>query len=391
MKTEKIIEQENKYTIAGFKKRPIIIEKGEDCLVYDSEGNEYIDCIAGIGVANTGHCNKQVISAVKAQIDQLMVCPPMLHNEKRSELIKMLCDISQLDKAFLCNSGTEAVEAAIKFARVSTGKTDIIACVNSFHGRTMGSLALTWKKSYREPFEPVMPGGSHVAFNNFEKLKEKVTDKTAAIIIEIIQGEGGINIADKKYLTQVRALCDKLNILLIFDEVQTGMARTGKWFAHQHFDIKPDIMTLAKGIASGIPMGAVLCNQKIEVPDKLHANTFGGYPIACAASLATIEVIEKEKLCKKAKDLGDYFISKLRIIKSDKIREVRGLGLMIGVELKEKPTRIIKFMMDNGVLVMSSGLTVVRFLPPLTITKNQIDKVVEIFTKSLNLSGDKSG
>src|SRR3989338_7794983 len=222
MKTQKIIDIENKYCVAGFKKRPYVLVKGIGAKVYDSEGKEYIDCIAGIGVANIGHCNEEVVKAIKKQLKKLMICAPLFHHEKRALLLKKLCEISGLNRAFLCNSGTEAVEAAIKFARCVTKKTEIIACVNGFHVRTFGSLSATWKKEYREPFMPLVPGFKHVPFNNFEKLKEEVTDNTAGIIIEIVQGEGGINIADREYLAKIRELCNEKNILLIVDEVQTG-------------------------------------------------------------------------------------------------------------------------------------------------------------------------
>jgi LysW-gamma-L-lysine/LysW-L-ornithine aminotransferase len=377
MNTKTIIDLETKYSIAGFKKRPIAIVKGKGSKVWDADGNEYIDCIAGQGSCNIGHCNEKVIKAVKEQLNKLMISPPMVHNDKRAQLLEKLCKISTFKKAFLCNSGTEAVEAALKFSRVTTKKTEIIAAMNSFHGRTMGALSATWKKNYREPFDPLVPGFSFVPYNNIEKLRAKITDNTAAIILEVVQGEGGIIPADQDYLNEVRELCSEKNIILIFDEVQTGFGRTGELFAWQNYNVKPDMMTVAKSIAGGIPMGAVLCNEKIEVPDKLHANTFGGYPIACAAALATIEVLEKDNLAKKAKELGQYFYSKLKEIDSPKIREIRVIGLMVGIELKEKPAPYIKQLMESGILAFPAGLTVLRFLPTLVISKEEIDTICD--------------
>ncbi|MBN1156646.1 aspartate aminotransferase family protein [Candidatus Woesearchaeota archaeon] len=377
MNKDEIIAKEDLYSVGGFKKRQVAIVKGKDALLWDSEGNEYIDCVGGQGVANIGHCNENVISAVTEQIKKLIICPNLFYNDSRAMLLEKLVKISGLKRAFLCNSGTEAVEAAIKFARISTGKKEIIAAMKSFHGRTFGALSATWKKEYREPFEPLVPGFNHVPFNNMEELEKTVTDNTAAILLEVVQGEGGVNIGSREYFSQVRELCDEKNILLIIDEVQTGFGRTGKMFAHEHYGIKPDILCLAKSIAAGIPMGAVVCNEKINVPPGAHATTFGGYPFSCAAALASIEFIEKQELCNRSKELGEYFINELKRIESNKIREIRGIGLMIGVELKEKPVPYLHALMDKGVLALPAGLTVLRYLPPLVITKEQIDIVVE--------------
>ncbi len=383
IKTEDIFRIDDEHSIAGFKKRLLSIEKGKGAVLYDSEGNKYIDCVGGQGVAIVGHCPKPVTTAIKKQVDELIICPSIFYNEKKSQLLKKLSEISSLKRAFFCNSGAEAVEAAFKFARVTTGKTEIIAAMRAFHGRTMGVLGATWKKEYREPFQKLINGIKHVPYNCVEKLQAAVTEDTAAIILEVVQGEGGVIPADKEYLKAARMICDKKNIILIFDEVQTGFGRTGKMFAWQYYDIKPDIMTVAKAIAAGIPMGAVLCNDKINVPLKLHANTFGGYPLTCAAALATIEMIEKENLVKKSETLGVYFTSALKNISNSKIREVRGRGLMIAVELKEDAGPYVQMLSDHGVLALLTGRNIIRFLPPLVISKKQIDAVVMAFDKVL--------
>lgn len=381
MKTNEIMELQDKHSIAGFKKRQLVITKGKGAILWDSEGNKYIDCVGGQGVANIGHAPKPIVDAINKQAKELIINPALFYNEQTALLLQKLSGLSGLGRGFLCNSGAEAVEAAIKFARVSTGKTEIIAAMRGFHGRTFGALAATWKKDYQKPFAPLVPGFKHVPFNKIEKLQEAVTDNTAAIILEVVQGEAGVYPADKEYLTAVRKLCDEKGILLIFDEVQTGFGRTGKMFAWQHYDIKPDMMTLAKSIAGGIPMGAVMCNEKVEVPTKLHANTFGGYPLTCAAALATLDFIEKEKLVENSAELGAYFVKELQKIKSDKIREVRGLGLFAALELKEPAGPFIAQFTEQGVLVLLTGRNILRFLPPLVIGKKEIDLVVKATQK----------
>ncbi|MBN2124440.1 MAG: aminotransferase class III-fold pyridoxal phosphate-dependent enzyme, partial [Deltaproteobacteria bacterium] len=274
-----------------------------------------------------------------------------------------------------CNSGAEAVEAAIKFARATTGKKEIIAAMRGFHGKTMGALAATWGPEYQRPFEPMLQGIKHVPYNNMEKLGPALGGETAAILLELVQGEGGVRPADKEFVRGVRDLCNERNILLIMDEVQTGFGRTGTMFACEQYAI-PDLLCLAKAIAGGIPMGAVLCNDAISVPVKSHSTTFGGNPTACAAALASLEVMERENLVKRAKDMGNYFLERLRTIESDKIREIRALGLMIGIELKEKAGPCVQQLMDRGVIVLLAGATVIRLLPPLVISREEIDTVV---------------
>ncbi len=315
----------------------------------------------------------------------LITNPAIFYNDKRALLLEKLVSISpkSLTRAFLTNSGTEAVEAAIKFARVTTGKTDFICAMRGFHGRTMGALSGTHKSDYRDPFEPLVPGFSFVPFNNLEKLESEITDKTAGIILEVVQGEGGINIGSKEYFDGVRKLCDENNIMMIIDEIQSGFCRTGKMFACDHFDIQPDIMTVAKAIGGGFPLGATLCSDKIKISTGQHGSTFGGNPLAAAASLAAIDFMIDNDLPKLAEEKGNYFVSKININDLSKVRSIRNMGLMIGIELKEKVQPYIVQLMEKGILAMPAGKTVLRLLPPAVISFEELDKVADIINEIL--------
>ncbi len=366
------------YELPVYPRRDIVIVRGKGATLIDENGREYIDCASNVGVSNIGHGHPAVAEAVYAQYLSLGNCYSMFYNPVRARLAETLAALApgNLKRVFFCNSGTEATEAAIKFARASTGRPEIIAAMRGFHGKTMGALAATWGPEYQRPFEPMLPGVKHVPFNNYEKLEAAAGDATAAILLEIVQGEGGVRVGDGEYFKQVRKLCDAGGILLIADEVQTGFGRTGTMFACEQF-VVPDMMSLAKSLAGGIPMGAVLCNDRIQVPVKSHTSTFGGNPTACAAALASLEVIEKEGLVENARNLGAYFLQELRNIESPKIREVRGLGLMLGIELKEKAGPYVQALMEKGVIVLLAGATVIRLLPPLVIARPQIDTVVD--------------
>lgn len=372
------------YELDVYPKRDIVIVKGKNAKVWDDKGEEYIDCAAGIGVATVGHCNDSVIKAITKQAKTLITCPGLFYNDTRAKLLKKLVDVApdSITRAFLCNSGTEAMEAALKFTRFNTGKTDFLCAVRGFHGRTMGALSGTFKEAYREGFGPLIEGFSFVPYNNFEKIEGAVTDKTAGIILELVQGEGGINIADKEYISNVRKLCDDKGIIFIVDEIQTGFCRTGKFFASEHYDLNPDIMTVAKGIAGGFPMGAALCSDKIDMPIGKHGTTFGGNPLACAAAIAAIDFMNDNKLYEQAEDKGEYFVGKLKQEELSKVREIRHLGLMIGIELKEKVKPYLQELMERKVLALPSGLIVIRLLPPLTISTEELDfvsgKLIEI-------------
>ncbi len=385
-----LMEIEDKYSSGIYSRKGLRLVKGREARLWDSEGNEYIDCMAGVGVANVGHANPEIIRAINEQISQLTVCPaPYYYHESRARLLEKLNEITPpgLSKAFLCNSGTEAVEASLKFARAWTGKKKIIACMRSFHGRTFGALSATWKKKYKTPFEPLVPGFAHVPYGDLDRLEEEVSDDTAAVLLEPVQGEGGVYPSPEGYLTGVREMCDQSNVLLILDEVQTGFGRTGRMFACEHWRVTPDLMCIAKAMGGGVPIGACVMREQINLSVGIHGSTFGGNPLAAAAARAVIDYIQTHGLVQQAKKRGEYFLDgleKLKKDKKDKIRQVRGLGLMIGLQLREKAGSYLDALIDRGVLALPAGATVVRFLPPLEITEAEIDQVLEALEDVLN-------
>jgi acetylornithine/LysW-gamma-L-lysine aminotransferase len=365
---------EELYLLPVYPRRNVVFVRGKGARLYDENDREYIDFASNVGVSNIGHGDEHVAKAVYEQYLTLGNCYAIFYNPVRAALAEKLVSVApgRLKKVFFCNSGAEAVEGAIKFARASTGKTRIIAAMRGFHGKTFGALAATWGPEYQKPFVPMLQGITHVPYNNFNKLKETVTKETAAVILEPVQGEGGVRVGDKEFFRSVRSLCSSEGILLIMDEVQTGFGRTGTLFACEQF-VEPDLLCVAKSLAGGIPMGAVLCSESVHVPVKSHTSTFGGNPLACAAALASLEVIETKGLVENAKRLGKYLLDELQAIKSDKIREVRGLGLMVGIELKEKAGPYVQNLMEKGIVVLLAGATVIRLLPPLVITREEID------------------
>lgn len=377
---------EAQYTSGVYTKRDLTIVRGEGALLWDDQGNEYIDCVGGQGAANLGHAHPKIVQAISQQASQLVSCPEMFYNPLRATLSTRLAAIApgKMDRVFLCNSGTEAIEAAFKFARYTTGRRKIVAAMRGFHGRTMGALSATWNKKYRDPFLPLVPDFEHVPYNNLERLEVTVDDQTAAVVLEVVQGEGGVHLGTAAYLQGAQALCRERGALLILDEVQTGFGRTGKMFAAQHYGLEPDLMCLAKSIAAGIPMGAVMIGERVgELSSGIHGSTFGGNPLAAAASLAAIEALENEKLPERAADLGEYLLDKLQEINSPLIREIRALGLMVGIEIKQKVAPYLQALTTRAVLAQPAGLTVIRLLPPLVISKEQIDRVVEALSKVL--------
>jgi acetylornithine/LysW-gamma-L-lysine aminotransferase len=373
-----IISIENQHTSGLYTKQPIIIVRGQGASLWDNNGIEYIDCSSGHGVANLGHAHPKVSAAIAAQSTQLVTLFETYYNDKRAALMEKITSlVPGLGKVFLCNSGTEAVEAALKFARVSTGRKNVIAAMRGFHGRTMGSLSATFNKKYKEPFEPLVPGFSHVAYNNIDALESAVTGQVAAVILEAVQGEGGVYPADPQYLQAARHICTERGALLIIDEVQTGLGRTGKMFAFQHSNTTPDIVCIAKSLAGGLPMGAVLFGDSVKnLTPGLHGSTFGGNPLACAAALAALSAILEEDLPGQAAAKGAYLLEELKSIESPLIREVRGLGLMVGIELKQKVTPYLAALQDRHILALNAGLTTIRLLPPLVITREQLDRVI---------------
>jgi len=380
LNSSEIVALENRHDSGLYPKYPLVLVRGEGARVWDADGREYIDCVGGHGVANVGHANPAVIRAVTEQVQRLVICPNGFYNDQRAQLLAELTRIgpSGLERAFLCNSGTEAVEAAFKFARLATCRTKVVAAMRGFHGRTFGALSATWRKGYRQPFEPLVPGFEFVPYNRLERMQQTVDEETAAVILEVVQGEGGVNPGDGEYLRGVQSLCRERGTLFIVDEVQTGFGRTGRMFASLHYDLQPDLMCVAKSIAGGLPMGAVLIGSRVgDLPKKAHGSTFGGNPLACAAALATIRYIEAEHLPQRAAELGARLLAGLKGISSPRIRQVRGLGLMVGVELKGKSGPYLAALAERGVLALAAGATVMRFLPPLVISAEDVDTVVE--------------
>ncbi len=364
-----------------YAKRPLVLVRGQGTRVWDADGREYLDCATGIGVAAVGHANPYVANAIAEQARTLMTCADAhFYNDKRAQLMEKLVEIApgnRLRHVFLCNSGTEANEAAIKFARAFTKRPGIIAAMRSFHGRTLGALSATWKEKYRKPFEPLVPGFQHIPFGQLQKLEAAITDETAAVLLEPVQGEGGIYPAPLGYLEAVRELCTQKKVLLVLDEVQTGFGRTGRMFACEHFHIEPDILCLAKAMGGGMPIGAILLREDISLDKGLHGSTFDGNPLACAASLATIEYIQQKDLTRRAAEMGAYFLNRLTAFEGqERVREARGLGLMLALQLRVKSAPYLLKLMEHGVLALPAGNTVIRFLPPLEISRDEVDQVI---------------
>jgi len=382
---QNIIEIENHHTSGLYTKQNFAIVRGQGASLWDSDGNEYIDCSSGHGVANLGHAHPKVAEAVYKQASTLITLFETFPNDQRAALMEKLTALTPgLERVFFCNSGTESVEAAIKFARLSTGRRGIVAAMRGFHGRTMGALSATWNKKYREAFEPLVPDYSHVAYNNIEALEKAVNDQTAAVLLEPVQGEGGVYPADPSYMESVRELCDRTGALLIMDEVQTGFGRTGMMFAYQHYGITPDMLCVAKSLAGGVPMGAVLMGEAIKnLAPGLHGSTFGGNPLSCAAANAALGVMLDENLPRQSLVKGAYFRDRIRELNLPIVRDVRGIGLMIGIELKKKVAPYIKALQERNIIALNAGLTTIRLLPPLVITYEQLDQVIDTLAEVL--------
>jgi acetylornithine/LysW-gamma-L-lysine aminotransferase len=378
---------EKEYEFGVYPKRSVSLAYGKEEFVYDYDGKEYVDCTTGIGVALLGHAHPKIIGAINEQARKLITCNEIFPNEKRTLLLKKLAEIAPngLKKSFLCNSGAEAIECAMKLARAYTKKSKFISTMNAFHGKTFGSLSLTYKEHYREPFKPLVEPTVFVRYGDADALKQAIDSNTAAFFVEPVQGEGGVRVAPDGYLKEVQEICNERGVLLVVDEIQTGLGRTGKMFACEHWNVTPDIMCLAKGIAGGIPMGATIAREEIvNLKPLQHSTTFGGNPLACAAALSTIELIQKENLVERAAKEGAYFLNELRRLEKKKeAREARGLGLMLALELKTKAKSAIDSCAERGLLVLLAGDMVMRFLPPLIIRRSSIDKVLDILDEVL--------
>lgn len=382
-KYDSIIEKDSKYVMQTYGRQPLVLSEGKGAVVRDIYGKEYIDCVAGIAVNNVGHCHPAVVRAIQAQAEKLLHVSNLYYTEIQAELAEALVSVTGMERVFFCNSGTEAVEAAMKLARMASGKSAFIAAEHSFHGRTIGALSVTHKSMYRDPFmPPVSSETTFVPYSDADAIRQAISENTAAVILEPIQGEGGVNIPDPEYLKEAREICDETGTFLIFDEVQTGFGRTGTWFCKDQFGVEPDIMSMAKAIGGGFPMGAIAAREGLSFGRGQHASTFGGGPLACAAALASIEAIREEGLLKRSKENGTYFMGKLRNMEREDVVEVRGKGLMIGVEIKHPCSDFVDFAREHGVLVNCTSESVLRLVPPLVITKEQIDKVVDVLEQA---------
>ena len=390
MTTQETIDLFDKYVIANYGRLPRVIVKGEGCYLYDADGNKILDMFPGWAVSAIGHCHPKVVEALRRQAGKLLHIDNTFYSEPQGELAKLLSERAFGGKCFFCNSGAEANEAALKLARLHTSqeKYKFITAEGSFHGRTFATVTATAQPKYHEGFLPLLPGFVYVPFNDTEALESAFSDEVAAVLVEPIQGEGGINIAGDKYLQAIRRLCDENGAVMILDEVQTGIGRTGKWFGYQHFDVVPDIITMAKALGGGVAIGAMMAKDQIAaslVPGK-HASTFGGNCLACAAGVAVIEAIEEDNLLENAAELGQYTKGKLLELKQKHsvIDSVRGIGLMIGVQLTGPGADIVAQCLANGLRINCTSDTVLRFMPPMIAAKSHIDQAIEILDTVLN-------
>ena len=392
-KNQKIALLTKKYIAQTYGRYPIALVRGNGTKVWDKNNKQYLDFVSGLAVNNLGHCHPAIVSAIKKQAGTLLHVSNLYHIEPQSQLAEQLTSLCFADKFFLCNSGAEAIESAIKLARKFSfdqghpERTEIITMHNSFHGRTLGALSATAQKKFHTGFQPILQGFKYVPFNNIQAVKKSVSKKTCAILVEPIQGEGGVNAADSSYLKDLKSLCKKNNILLIFDEVQTGFGRTGSLFAHESFKIKPDILTLAKALGGGIAIGAIGSTNRVmkSFAPGSHAATFGGNPIACAAALASLKVITSNGFLKKTSETGDYFFECLQNLAEQHsiIKEVRGKGMMLAIELSKPGNEVVLDCMENGFLINCIQKNILRFLPPLNISRKNINILMPVLSKSL--------
>jgi acetylornithine/N-succinyldiaminopimelate aminotransferase len=390
MTTQETIELFDKYVIANYGRLPRVIVRGEGCYLYDAEGNKILDMFPGWAVSALGHCHPKVVAALRKQAGELLHIDNTFYSEPQGQLAKLLSERAFGGKCFFCNSGAEANEAALKLARLYTAKEKykFITAEGSFHGRTFATVTATAQPKYHEGFLPLLPGFSYIPFNDVAALESAFSDEVAAVMVEPIQGEGGINVATEEFLQAIRRLCDRNGAVMILDEVQTGIGRTGKWFAYQHFDVEPDIITMAKALGGGVAIGAMMAKAELAAvltPGK-HASTFGGNCIACAAGIAVIEAIEEDSLLQNAAQLGQYTKDKLLQLKQKHsvIDSVRGIGMMIGVQLTGPGAAIVDKCLEQGLRINCTHDTVLRFMPPMIATKEQIDRAIEILDDVLS-------
>ncbi len=388
MTTDELIALSDKYIMSTYKRFPMVLVRGSGAKVWDSNGKEYLDFVAGIAVCSLGHSHPKVVEAIKKQVEILTHVSNLYHIEPQILYARKLMENSFADKAFFCNSGAEANEAAIKLARkyayenMGKGKYELITMKDSFHGRTMATVTATGQTKFQVGFAPLLEGFTYVPFDDISALSDAITDKTCGVMLEPIQGEGGIKIPDDKYLSSVRKICDEKGILMILDEIQVGMGRTGTLFAYEHYKVKPDIVTLAKAVGNGFPIGVMMATDRVASAFQpgSHASTFGGNPLAMTAALATLETIMKDGILENVRKMGSYFMTRLHELKkrSSIVKEIRGRGLIIGMEISIEGSQIVNACMDRGLLINCTSGNVLRFVPPLTITEKDVDAAVAI-------------
>ncbi len=391
-----VINKAEKVIASTYKRFPLVFEKGRGCTLWDVDGHEYTDFVAGIAVCNLGHANPEIAKALSLQADLLFHVSNLYYTIPQTELADWLVKHSFADRVFFCNSGAEANEAAIKLARKNShdrGSRDrfkIITMEKSFHGRTFATLSATGQEKIREGYDPVLSGFDFVPFNDIEALKQKMSDTVCAVMLEPVQGEGGVVCPAPEYIREVRRLCDQAGALLIFDEVQTGIGRTGKFFAYEHFNVEPDIMTLAKALGNGLPIGAMLAKEEIASAFQAgaHASTFGGTPVITAAALEVVKLFERENILEHCRQLGAYFKERLMFLKEKHtvVDDVRGIGLLLGVKLKTAGAPIVAECMNKGFLINCTQGNILRFIPPLIITREEIDSLVSCLDEILSFT-----
>ena len=391
MNQETVIAETEKYYLPVFSRNQIVLDHGKGCKLYDMDGNEYLDFLAGIAVNALGHAHPALVNAIAEQAGKLIHCSNLYYTKVQADLVKTLAEVSGFDRTFLCNSGAEANEGALKLARKyghqkAAGKQRIISTVHSFHGRTLATLTATGQPKYQKGYEPLPTGFDYAEYGDITTLENLMGEDVCAVILEPIQGEGGVHVPSDEYLKQVRALCDKYDALLIFDEIQTGLCRSGKWFAWEYSGAKPDIITLAKALGGGFPVAAFLTTERLAhvfAPGD-HGSTFGGNPLACAAANASLKVMREENLAAKAAEIGTYFKTQLEALQKkfpDKITEVRGRGLLLGMELSKPGKPIVDACLQKGMIINCTAVNVIRLVPPLIITKAEIDALMAVFAE----------
>ena len=369
----------SRHELDVYGKRGITLVRGRGARLWDDTGREYIDCMSAHGAAILGHAHPRIAEALERQARTLTSCPGSFYHPGKEKLIERLAERcpSGLDRVFLCNSGTEAVEAAIKFARASTGRPAVVAAKRGFHGRTFGAMSASFNPKHHELYAPIVPGTRFIAFNDTAALEDALEDDVSMLLLELVQGEGGVHVAEPSFILRAQELCRERGVLLVIDEVQTGFGRTGGWFACSRYGLSPDILCLAKGIAGGFPMGAAVVNDKVQVDVGMHGSTFGGNPLACAVANAVFDVLESKGFLESIAEKGRYLKERLRAIDSEAILEVRGRGLMVGIALKQKARPYLEALAEQGVLALTAGPKVLRLLPPLVITEEELEQVVE--------------